>query len=133
MGIAADLMEMGVALLIMDVQKDFVHQSDAVFKKERRHRFTPVDERKAIFLNCSDSRNFLSQIGISGEIIPTPGHSDDSVSLILDEEQAAFVGDFCPFEQVPYCQNRVLEESASRLKSMGVKKIYYSHYPSEDI
>ena len=35
---------------------------------------------------------FLSRLGMEGEIIPTPGHSDGSISLILDES-IAFTGD----------------------------------------
>lgn len=31
------------------------------------------------------SRALLKGIGIEGELIPTPGHSDDSISLVTDE------------------------------------------------
>ena len=36
----------------------------------------------------NESRAFLNAIGIDGELIHTPGHSDDSVSLLLDEGMA---------------------------------------------
>lgn len=39
-----------------------------------------------------ESRIFLENEGISGEIIQTPGHSDDSISLVIDE-CCAFTGD----------------------------------------
>lgn len=40
----------------------------------------------------SPDRAALAAIGIHGEIVPTPGHSPDSVSLVLDSGMA-FVGD----------------------------------------
>lgn len=133
MGIAADLMERGVTLLLMDVQRGFVHQSDAVFRNDRRHRFTPIDESRAVCLTCAESREFLKGIGICGEVIPTPGHSDDSVTLILDDERAAFVGDICPFEQVAYFHSPTLEASVRRIREMGVERVYYGHVPPETI
>ena len=48
-----------------------------------------------IELSFAESRNFLGKLGLPGEIIVTPGHSDDSVSLILDEG-LAFTGDLGP-------------------------------------
>ncbi|EHJ53204.1 MBL fold metallo-hydrolase [Streptococcus macacae] len=36
MGLAQDLMNLGIQLLVMDVQKDFIHQSDSIFEKEGR-------------------------------------------------------------------------------------------------
>ncbi len=46
-------------------------------------------------LEINASRAFLARIGILGEIISTPGHSDDSVTLILDQG-VAFTGDLTP-------------------------------------
>ncbi len=43
-------------------------------------------------LSIQDSRGFLSRLGMEDETIPTPGHSDDSGSQILDEG-TAFTGD----------------------------------------
>lgn len=38
-------------------------------------------------------RAFLSRLGMDGEIIQTQGHSDDSISLTLDEDDGtAFTG-----------------------------------------
>jgi endoribonuclease LACTB2 len=51
--------------------------------------------RQNIHLKFAESREFLASLGIAGEIVPTPGHSDDSVTLILDEG-LAFTGDLPP-------------------------------------
>ena len=49
-GIAADLMALGTKLLVMDVQKDAVHQADPVFLQDHRHRFTPIPDEGTILL-----------------------------------------------------------------------------------
>ena len=46
-------------------------------------------------MKLEDSRRFLAGIGLDGEILHTPGHSDDSVTLLLDEGYA-FTGDLHP-------------------------------------
>ena len=45
----------------------------------------------------NESREFLRSIGIEGEIISTPSHSEDSISVILDCGDC-FVGDLEPYE-----------------------------------
>ena len=133
MGIAADLMQRGITLLVMDVQQGYVHQADAVFAGDRRNRFTPIPEKQALILKCEESRHFLEGIGIRGEIIPTPGHSADSISLILEDEGAAFVGDLPPLEQIAYYQDPVMKSSADALQKYGVKILYHSHWPEEHL
>ena len=51
-----------------------------------------------VTITFAESRALLEQIGIRGEIVPTPGHSADSVSLLLDDG-SAFTGDLTP---LPY-------------------------------
>lgn len=46
-------------------------------------------------ITFAESRSRLADVGIVGEVVPTPGHSDDSVSLVLDAG-AAFTGDLTP-------------------------------------
>jgi ribonuclease/clavin/mitogillin len=45
-----------------------------------------------VTIPIAESRAFLRRIGIEGEIMHTPGHSDDSVSLLLDDG-SVFTGD----------------------------------------
>lgn len=132
-GIAADLMALGATLLVMDVQKDAVHQSDPVFLQDHRHPFTPIPDEGTILLPCGDSRQFLKSIGISGEILATPGHSPDSVSLLLDDEQMAFVGDLPPLEQVPYYKDPILQHSVDTILAHGVRTLCYSHEPAQRV
>ena len=118
MGLIPDLMKQGVKLLLLDTQKDFIHFSDYIFARDRLP-FEPVDETKATVISCAESREFLSGIGISGEIIYTPSHSQDSISLILDNGDC-FVGDLQPRE---YGEN----EDWAKVMGFHPKRVFYSH------
>ena len=120
MGLIPDLMKQGVKLLLINTQKDFVHFSDSIFARDRLP-FEPIDETKAAVITCADSRKFLSGIGIGGEIISTPSHSTDSVSLVLDDGDC-FVGDLQPREYMD-------EENEDWTRVMGFqpKRIFYAH------
>ncbi len=132
MGIAQELAEMGVQILVFEQQRDFVHASDAIFAKEPRTPFTPIDDSRVLHLTCEASRAFLQALGIQGEVIPTPGHSEDSVSLVLDEG-AAFVGDLYPIGMAPAFHNPRLDESWAALLARGIRRVYYGHARPEDV
>ena len=94
-GIAQDIIDMGTKLLLVDVQKDYIHSSDTILQKDKNIQFKPINTEPVI-ISCEQSREFLNDLGIDGEIIYTPGHSEDSISLILDNG-SAFVGDLYEF------------------------------------
>lgn len=129
MGLIGDLTRQGVRLLLMDVQKDFVHFSDHIFGRDR-FSFAPINELEATVISCRESRSFLSGMGIQGEIIPTPSHSGDSVSLILDGGDC-FVGDLEPFEHIAgYQENTALKRDWERIRAFRPQTIYFAHRPA---
>ena len=81
-----------------------------------------------MILSMAESRDFLKSIGIQGEIIETPGHSDDSVSLILDEG-AAFTGDLTHPLLLTDDTTDASHQSWAKIRSMGVKTVYGGHGP----
>lgn len=126
MGLIAELMEQGVRLLLMEEQKPFVHFSDAIFLKSGLP-VQPIDEARATVLPCRESRSFLLEIGIAGEIVSTPSHSRDSVSLILDDGDC-FVGDLEPLQYLDaYESNEQLKADWDLLKAHHPKRIFYGH------
>ena len=118
MGLIPDMMRQEVKLLLIDTQKDFIHFSDYIFARDKLP-FEPIDEARATVISCAESREFLAGIGISGEIISTPSHSPDSVSLMLDDGDA-FVGDLQPRE---YGENA----DWARVMSFQPHRVFYSH------
>jgi len=80
----------------------------------------------------TQSRALLSNIGIPGEILPTPGHSDDSVSLLLDDG-SAFTGDLTPLEAAFGEAGELVRASWRLLRERGAKRVYPGHGPGRTI
>ena len=131
-GLISELMKQGVKLLLADVQKDHVHFSDSIFVKNKLI-YESIDETSAIVISCGESRDILSSIGISGEIIYTPSHSEDSISLILDDGDC-IVGDLEPYEYIEaYEENSKLQKDWERILSFHPKRVLFSHRPDSVI
>ncbi|MBR4467072.1 MAG: MBL fold metallo-hydrolase, partial [Clostridia bacterium] len=71
MGIAEEIADLGPRIAVMDVQRNYIHAADAVFAKEKKSAFRPIKEEKVRFVPLSASREFLSEIGLDGEILHT--------------------------------------------------------------
>lgn len=126
MGIAQDIINMGTKLLLIDVQKDYIHNSDTIFQKDKHVKFNPINTEPVI-ISCEQSRKFLNDLGIDGEIIHTPGHSEDSISLILDDG-SAFVGDLYDLRSAITFNDEKINNSWNKILSHNISKIYYGHY-----
>ena len=125
-GIAQEIANLGVKIVVFDVQLDFVHSADAVFAKDKKSRFVPIVDADICVVPVAESREFLRSIGIEGEVFHTPGHSDDSVSLWLDEG-ALFVGDLNPLYELPLHEGTEIGRSWERLLALHPRKVYYGH------
>ena len=126
MGIAQDIIEMGAKLLLVDIQKEYIHSSDIIFQKDKNIQFKPINTEPVI-ISCEESRKFLKDLGIEGEIIYTPGHSDDSISLILDNG-SAFVGDLYNLNSAAAFNDEKINNSWNKILSHNISKIYYGHH-----
>ena len=130
MGLIGELMEQGVKLLLIDRQKGAVHASDPIFRRDRIP-FVPIDAARADVISCGESRAFLAGLGISGEIIYTPSHSPDGVSLILDDGDC-FVGDLEPLEYLAaYDENAALQADWEHILSFHPKRVFSAHWPEK--
>lgn len=126
MGLIPELMKQGVKLLLIDVQMDFVHFSDYIFARDGLP-FEPIDETKATVISCAGSRRFLESIGSAEEIVSTPSHSADSVSLVLDSGDC-FVGDLEPMEYLEaYPADSALRSDWEKILRRRPKRILYAH------
>ena len=129
-GLIGELMNQGVSLLLIDVQKDCVHFPDDIFARDNVP-FMPINDEQATIISCKQSRVFLAEMGISGEIIHTPSHSPDSISLILDEGYC-IVGDLEPAEYLlAYDDNVKLKQDWERILANHPKRVLYAHVPEK--
>jgi len=90
-GLTQELKNMGACLILMESQVNFIAAMDDLYKAKKLP-YLPITPEKTTILKFADSRKFLATLDLEGDIISTPGHSDDSISLILDEG-FAFTGD----------------------------------------
>jgi endoribonuclease LACTB2 len=129
-GIAQDVKQAGVQLLVLTEQRAGVPLLARYAKRRDGYRDIEIDD--AALLACAESRALLAQIGIAGEVLHTPGHSDDSVSLVLDEG-IAFTGDLPAVigsDEPPY---DLVNQSWRVLRAHGVKQVYPGHGPVRPI
>ncbi|MBW1898655.1 MAG: MBL fold metallo-hydrolase [Deltaproteobacteria bacterium] len=110
------------------------------------HEFTypPVPVRDVGYIVAGDDADLLKQIGIDGEIIHTPGHTNDSITVVLKDGKA-FVGDaamdllnICMCEHRPIYINSEIKtfESWQKMKEHGARIIYSAHgspFPIENL
>lgn len=123
-GCAEDLKRLGVPLWVFEEQVPYVEGLSHWVKPGEA--FTPIRPEGNIILRCSDSRARLARLGIAGEVVPTPGHSPCSVSLVLDEG-ACFTGDLTPESMVGPEDPTVVRASWDRLRALGARMVYPGH------
>ena len=132
-GLVGEIALRGAKLLLLESQVGLVHFPDRIFARDPRLAYKPVDEKKAKILSFRESRAFLASLGIAGEIVPTPSHSADSVSLILDTGEA-LVGDLEPLSYLAaYEENQKLEKDWKTVLARRPRRIFYAHAGEETL
>ena len=125
-GVAQELKLAGVPLLALDGQLPAIPLMKR-WTKPRDH-YLDVTMHDNVQISCDESRSLLEGIGIPGEILHTPGHSDDSVSLILDNGWA-FTGDLTPPQHVGLEDPVIVRDSWRLLRQRGATRVYPGHGP----
>lgn len=126
-GAAQDLKNAGVPLLVLESQVSAIAPMKA-FTKPHDH-YTEIVAAGNIVVSFSESRGVLAGLGIDGEILATPGHSDDSVTLLLDDG-SAFTGDLTPPGFATEEDAELVAASWRVLRDRGAKMLYPGHGPS---
>ena len=125
-GLAQELKLAGMRLLVFETQLEAIPSMKA-FTKPQDH-YLEVTTGDIVPVAFAESRSILAQIGIAGEILSTPGHSPDSVSLLLDDG-SAFTGDLPPEEYPEAGDPELVAGSWRMLRERGAKKVYPAHGP----
>ncbi|MBK8247445.1 MAG: MBL fold metallo-hydrolase [Gemmatimonadetes bacterium] len=124
-GAAQDLKQRGMKLLVTPEQvaaipamKQWTKPTDG---------YAEIATHDNVVVPLAESRAFLETLDIGGEILHTPGHSDDHVTLLLDNG-VAFTGDLNPMMPDEASQ-ALVEQSWALLLDRGMTTIYPGHGP----
>lgn len=113
---------------------EFLLKTHATLSK-RPQKYLPFKIKKDDYILDGDDSNLLQKIGLNGKILYTPGHSWDSISVILSDG-SAIVGDAAMnFLNICRCKHRPIYaedynevyKSWQKLLKEGAKVIYPSH------
>lgn len=127
-GLAEEVKRAGVKLIVLENQVAAVPLLRSYMKPGQN--YLEINLADTITLAAADSRGFLSRLGIQGEIIATPGHSDDSVTLILDTG-AAFTGDLTPPFAATEATMDTVSQSWAAIRALRARTIYPGHGPAQ--
>jgi endoribonuclease LACTB2 len=125
-GLAEELKRASMPLLIIDLQVPFIHLMKRYIKPQ--DHFTEISMEGNTIISVAESRALPHRAGIAGELLHTPGHSDDSVSLLLDDG-SVFADDLTEPTMVGPENADVVAESWRLLKDRGATQVYAGHGP----
>jgi len=129
-GAAQDLKNAGVPLLVIDIQEEAIPLMAQHIKPEDNYTQIALDDN--VVIPCAESRTLLAEIGIAGEILPTPGHSADSVSLLLDSGEV-FTGDLTNPAYFVAEDPDAAMASWRLLRKKGAQRVHPGHGPIHPI
>ena len=129
-GLAQELKLAGVPLLVLNLQVRAIPLMKTWIKPQ--DQYVDITMHDNVIISLAESRSLLDGIGIQGEILHTPGHSDDSVSLLLDDG-SVFTGDLTPLAFIGVEDAVVVFESWRLLREYGATRVYPGHGPIRDI
>ena len=124
-GLAQELKQKGIKLVVLENQVAAIPALKQYIKPEYDYVDIVLDDN--IHVQTAKSRLFLRDLGIDGEIIVTPGHGDDSITLILDTG-AAFTGDLPPASIAEY-MSPLARQSWEQIRAHKVRVVYPGHGP----
>jgi glyoxylase-like metal-dependent hydrolase (beta-lactamase superfamily II) len=125
-GLAQELKQAGVPILVLDVQVPAIPLMKTWIKPQ--DQYVEISMHDNVTISFAESRPVLERIGIPGEILHTPGHSDDSVSLLLDDG-SVFTGDLTLPAFIGVEEPAVVLASWRLLREQGATRVYPGHGP----
>jgi endoribonuclease LACTB2 len=114
----------GAKLIIHEKQVPFLASLAAFYKK--KGDYIPIQIEKDDLVITAQNRARLNTVGFQGGLVETPGHSEDSISLVLDSGMA-FVGDLNPLYGLDPENEAVIAQSWKKLIDHNAQVFYPAH------
>jgi ribonuclease/clavin/mitogillin len=116
----------GVRLIVHERQIGALDDLNAFFKRKPDPGFEPIVIGAEDLVVGTPNRAALASIGVRGEIVETPGHSEDSVTLVTDEGWA-FTGDLTRPDMIPNESAAAVTASWRTILARRAARIYPGH------
>jgi endoribonuclease LACTB2 len=129
-GLAQELKNKGVRLIVVEGQREAIPALKKVMKPEMHYQ--DIDLRDNTEVTLAGSRTFLAKIGLAGEIVGTPGHSDDSVTLVLDSGEA-FTGDLQVESRADESDIVAVRRSWDKVRALNARMVFPGHGPMRPV
>lgn len=127
-GLGEEMKREGVPLLVIDVQVDAIPAMKQWMKPA--DGYVDITSTGNTVITCAESRALLASIGIGGQVVHTPGHSDHCVSLLLDTGEV-FTGDLTA--QMFAGDDETVRASWDTLRALGATTVYPGHGPTRPL
>lgn len=127
-GLIQDLKNESIKFVVMDFQIPFISKMEQA--KQRlltKMNYTQLVQTDNICISLNQSRSFLSELTIKGEIIATKGHTEDGIAIVLDGGET-FIGDLIQESMALEQNDHKTIDDWENLRKLGAKKIFPSHY-----
>ena len=122
--IAQEMKDKGAKLIVIESQIEHLNTQKKFITPPQVYHEIKTDGN--IVLTFSESRVFLKSLNVNGEIIATAGHSQDHITLVIDEG-IAFTGDLPPENGSP--EGSEASKNWQKLHAMKVTRTYPAHGP----
>jgi glyoxylase-like metal-dependent hydrolase (beta-lactamase superfamily II) len=129
-GVAQELKDVGATLVLGDVQEPHLAEANRWLAKFAGYR--PISESGNSVIATGSRAAWKAATGLNGTLLHTPGHSDDSISVVIDEV-GAFVGDLRPAES--YAGEAAAEATGSweEIRRCGARRAFPAHGSAFDL
>jgi glyoxylase-like metal-dependent hydrolase (beta-lactamase superfamily II) len=125
-GCAQELKDRGMRLIVTPEQAEAIPAMKQWTRRE--DHYTEIATHDNLIVPIDRSRALLASLGIGGEFVHTPGHSSDSVTVVLDTG-AAFTGDLTHPSMIAGEDPDLVAASWHALAELGVTTVYGGHGP----
>jgi glyoxylase-like metal-dependent hydrolase (beta-lactamase superfamily II) len=123
-GIAQELKSAGVTLLLGDVQEQCLAEANCALAKFAG--YLPISDVGNEAIATGDRTAWKAVTGMDGVLLHTPGHSDDSVTVVIDG-LGAFVGDLRPPEAYAGPAAALSAASWRKIRAAGAREAFPAH------
>jgi glyoxylase-like metal-dependent hydrolase (beta-lactamase superfamily II) len=123
-GVAQELKNAGVTLLLGDIQERHLAAANRALAKFPG--YLPISNIGNAVVATDSRVAWKAATGMDGVLLHTPGHSDDSVTVVIDGV-GAFVGDLRPPEAYTGQAAELAETSWHKIRAAGARRVFPAH------